>query len=349
MKFVRSLLFAGATCASFMPSSASAWGWQGHEYVAAVAWNLLNPTAQSRVAALLGPDVSLPLAAVWADCAKNVGGPPDYKLNPRNLAQVCNQFSASERQAMWEYTRRNWSNCQYAHKSTNCHKAFHFADVNIHEHDDYSETYFGAQKYDVVHAIKALMAKLKCDDGQLCDLSPFPGDIASKREALLLLTHFVGDLHQPLHVGAVYLDASTSAETDDTGLETIGGNALLLTPGSTDNLHHKWDTISKATPTPQAVAQACLLAPLPNPTPEPVENWASESVAAAKVAYADMRFTRDVEPDAWDIQFDDEARYSQNTRNVQNQQVIKGGARLAALLNSVWPSTRKAVACRRRH
>lgn len=347
MKFACSLSLAAAACASLLSASpARAWGWQGHEYVGAVASKLLNPNARNHVAGLLGPDVGLPLAAVWADCAKNVEGPPDYALNQRYLAQACNQFSASDREAMWDYTKRNWSNCEYAHKTTNCHKAFHFADVNVHEHDDYDEAYFGAEKYDVVHAIKALMIKLKCADGEACDASPFPGDIASRREALILLAHFVGDLHQPLHVGAIYLDPSSARETDDRGLATIGGNALLLTPGGSDNLHHLWDTVSTASPSPQAIAQACRLAPLPNPTPEPVETWASESVAAAKTAYAGMSFAPDSQPKDWDIRFVDRTTYMKDARRTQNVQLIKAGARLATLLNSIWPSTRKAAACR---
>ena len=59
-----------------------------------------------------------------------------------------------------------------------------------------------------------------------------------------------------------------------------------------------------------------------------------------------MSFTPDTEPGEWDIQFADSAAYNKTVKRVQAQQLIKGGARLAALLNSIWPSTRKAVACR---
>lgn len=347
MKFARPLLLIGATClAATKVSPAFAWGWQGHEYVGALAWKLLNPNARQQVGALLGPGLSLSLAAVWADCAKNVEGPPHYRLNQRYLAKVCNQFSASDRQAMWRYTRSNWSNCEYAHKQSNCHKAFHFADVNVREHDDYGAGYFGAQDYDVVHAIRALMVKLKCDDRQQCDLSPFPGDIESKREALILLAHFVGDVHQPLHVGAVYLDPATLQESDQHGLETVGGNALLLTPGGSENLHHQWDTVSNRPPSPKAISQACKLAPLPDPRPDQVETWASESVTAAKNAYDGMTFTSDAKAGEWDIGFVDKAGYMKALKRVQGERLITAGARLAILLNSLWPSTTKAVACR---
>jgi hypothetical protein len=345
MAIARPTLFISAVClVALSPSPASAWGSKGHEYVGTLASKLLNPSARSHVAALLGPKLPLSLAAVWADCAKNALGPPKYRYNPRELPSECKRFPANERAAMWAYTRANWSNCEYAHKLSNCHKAFHFADVNVHEHDNYDAAFFGAHPYDVVQAINALVATLKCPDGQTCDIAPFPGQIASKREALILLAHFVGDLHQPLHVGAVYLDPATAEETDDSGAETIGGNALLLTPGGA-NLHHDWDTISNATPSPAAIAQACLLAPLPNPTPEPTEAWASESVAAAKAAYVGLTFAPDSKAGEWDIRFADRTAYIKSRHKVQNQQLIRAGARLAALLNSIWPSTKKAAAC----
>lgn len=196
MKIARCLLFLGA--AALVPASpAIAWGWQGHEYVGALAWKLLNPNARTHVRALLGHNLGLPLAAVWPDCAKNALGPPDYKLDQYMLPQVCNQFSETQRKLMWDYVQRNWSNCEYSHKPTQCHRSFHFADVNVHEHQDYDDNYFGTPDNDVVHAIKALTIYLNCEDGQACDMAPFPGNIATKREALILLAHFVGDVHAP--------------------------------------------------------------------------------------------------------------------------------------------------------
>lgn len=345
MKLVSCLISAGAAFACVASSTPSvAWGWQGHEYVGGLAWKLLNPNARAHVSSLLGPRLSLSLAAVWPDCAKDALGPPGYRLNQRMLPHVCNRYSAADRKRMWDYTRRNWSNCEYSHKPTQCHRAFHFADINVHEHSDYDAGDFGAHPWDVVQAIKGLTTYLQCGDGQSCDLSPFPGNIASKREALLLLAHFVGDVHQPLHVGAVYLDPVTAEETGDTGLETIGGNSLAL--NASENLHHHWDTIQNPVPSNDAIAQACQLAPLPNPTPEPPEQWASESVSVAKDTYTGMSFTR-VSPtkDNWTVQLADPAQYDADTAKVQSQRLIQAGARLAALLNSIWPSTVKSAAC----
>ena len=58
----------------------------------------------------------------------------------------------------------------------------------------------GTNEHDLVGAVTAAIAVLR-------DMTPSgPFSIADKKEALFLLAHFLGDLHQPLHVGAVYLD-----------------------------------------------------------------------------------------------------------------------------------------------
>ena len=60
-----------------LPLAAQAWGADGHQTVAVIAAGLIRGTpAEVRVAALLG-DMPLPLAAIWADCAKNL-----FKVSP---------------------------------------------------------------------------------------------------------------------------------------------------------------------------------------------------------------------------------------------------------------------------
>jgi hypothetical protein len=49
--------------------------------------------------------------------------------------------------------------------------------------------------------------------------------------AVLLLAHYVGDIHQPLHVGAEYFDGAGRAVDPDkgqTGIEDEGGNTIML-------------------------------------------------------------------------------------------------------------------------
>jgi hypothetical protein len=77
------------------------------------------------------------------------------------------------------------------------------------------------------------------------------------RTALMMLAHLVGDLYQPLHAGAIYLDAAGNsvdpdaspearqlAESDGPGsTSTHGGNSLVTT---TENLHWLWDETGPA-------------------------------------------------------------------------------------------------------
>jgi hypothetical protein len=60
-----------------------------------------------------------------------------------------------------------------------------------------------------------------------------PRRIAEDHEAcaIILLAHYVGDIHQPLHVGAQYFDQSGHKVNPDLGkpaLEDQGGNTILL-------------------------------------------------------------------------------------------------------------------------
>ena len=62
---------------------------------------------------------------------------------------------------------------------------------------------------------------------------PQPFSFETKQEALRVLAHLVGDVHQPLHVGAIYLDAPGNAvnpaqiERQVAGSFVFGLSALL--------------------------------------------------------------------------------------------------------------------------
>ena len=291
-------------------SPALSWGSSGHQYVGNLGWALLNPNARRHVKELLGPGVTLGQAAVWPDCLRSVTGSPSNGFHFKSdqyTAKACEVFanSPAEVQRMTDYASRNWTNCEYAGRPLKCNLSYHFADVNVHEHSDYMASYFGAQPYDVVHAIEAAEVVLRCKTGQTCAV-PAPFNIADKREALFLLAHFVGDVHQPLHVGALYLDADNAA-TGDAGVPTIGGNYLLLPTAFKENLHHSWDEIPASlgtSPSVSAIASACKIAPRPDPVADPPEKWASESVLAARTAYTGMTFTPDANGKDWDVHFE---------------------------------------------
>ena len=327
---------------AFAAGDARAWSANGHQTVGAIADTLIaGSRAEREVAAILGSASGHPLAlkdvSVWADCARSIQPTQNFAYNPGKFhEEACALFEdATGEEEMRAFVRRNNSNCAYAGKTMDCHKSFHFADVDI-GHDDYDASYPGTNDHDVVHAIHAMMAMLQDQP------VPAPFQIGSKKEALILLSHYVGDLHQPLHVGAIYLSADGSevhpaSNPPDSANDTIGGNALHGTGG---NLHHQWDTTKFALTDPAALGQLVAQAQGSGVTPGAFggwpEIWASDTVAAAKRAFAGIEFDA-ADGKGWPITFDDRRSYTQQRMVLQKTQVIKGGARLAALLQAIWP------------
>lgn len=325
------------------PIRAIAFGAQGHEVIGAIADRLLNPHASRQVTHLLG--MTLQAAAPWADCAKDVRlDAGDFRYMPESHHQrACRVFETPAGIVrMEDYVRRNWGACASpgGHASA-CHKAYHYADVAI-QRSRYDRAYVGTSDHDIVSALRATIDVLQGRP------APAPFSIRDRSEALLMLAHFVGDVHQPLHVGAIYLaadghpvdpDAGTQKADPDGSTGTRGGNAIDA--GSTD-LHAEWDQVP-ASFRPSSVDARMLAAARAIPTgPGDAAAWpaawASETLLAARAAYAGIAF----EPQSsstghWTARFDDPAAYRLSKRRQQTEQVTRAGARLAQLLNAVWP------------
>ena len=162
-------------------------------------------------------------------------------------------------------------------------------------------------KGDVVTAINKQMQTLK-DKASSTD---------SKRLALKMLIHLVGDVHQPMHMGH---------KSD------LGGNRWMVQFfGREKNLHgiwdsdvleggHKWsyeewateiDVLSK-----KQNREICC---------GTVEDWAKETFAIATEVYS-------LTPQGSKLSYDYQARWTP----VIEQQLLRGGLRLAHLLNSVF-------------
>ncbi|HET7217275.1 MAG TPA: S1/P1 nuclease [Vicinamibacterales bacterium] len=178
------------------------------------------------------------------------------------------------------------------------------------------------------------------------------------REAIRMLAHLVGDIHQPLHIGSGYVNASGPLRFIEpqgaTGWRpTMGGNALVYGPQDRFNLHSYWDThiVNLAMRNDDVPAYAArLIAEVPvavewrntgDPDAWP-ERWVNESLGYARDAYRDIRVAVYLGPDdsggiphRWRIEqppgYDDRSRARIRT------QLAKGGYRLAALLRAVWP------------
>ncbi|PHV06373.1 hypothetical protein CSQ96_16180 [Janthinobacterium sp. BJB412] len=338
------------------PALALAFGADGHQQVGAIADALLkNSRAEQEVKRLLG-ELDLRTVAVWADCARAVGTSDDKNFiytvatsrDPARQGEPafpeCTVFeSDAGKERLRNFVAHNWRQCGKAHGGQFCHSQYHYTDV-ASVHSSYAEGYVGTSEFDVVHAIRAATAYLR---GQP---APAPFVFADQQEALMLLAHYVGDIHQPLHAVQLYLDADGRALDPDAkgnkpGYDTAGGNLLL---SGKERLHGKWDAVPAALKPGGAQAAALLqqarcVAPTAGDEANWSTRWAGESVAAAPRLFAGLRFTLaagssggDDAARNWDYVVVDPG-YEARADAIKAEQLAKAGARLAWLLQAIWP------------
>lgn len=322
------------------PHAAFAWGADGHKVVGSIADQLLNANAKQQVANLLGAD--LRTAGPWLDCVKSVHRQADgslaYVVDPR-YEPPCTPF-ANQHDAMIDYVGRNWIDCVYpegASEQNNlgCHNTYHFDDVAI-QRDRFDRNYAGTNDHDLVAATNAAIAVLQGRP------APPPFSIKDKKEAVLLLAHLVGDMTQPLHVAAPYLDDQGRpsdpdvTHTIDPTTETAGGNYII---DGAAIFHFEWDDIPKdlgdaATP------ELLVLARAVSPDHGRIENWAAAwatdtilvaQEALAGTSYANTGYRK------WTVSYVDRAAYKRFADGIKRKQLAKAGARLAEIMNTIWP------------
>jgi hypothetical protein len=332
-----------AAVVAALPSIALAWNAHGHQEVGAVADRLIVGTHAQRWVTFLLAGRNLQTVSVWADCARGVKSADDltfiYRDNPQYVE--CVPFNKPEDAKRLEsFVARNWKQCGTAHGTEYCHQQYHYADIsNLRDH--YQDAYVGARDHDVVHAIIAAIAVLR----EQPPAAPF--DLADKQEALMLLTHYVGDLHQPLHVAALYLDANGKViDPDITGVtnghDTAGGNNIV---DGNKTFHSEWDT-PPASPIAfnDQVSQLLTMAKQVQPTVGNVTSWptiwASDSIQVSRPVFAGLHFSMkqaaDVHTEKWEVTGIDDA-YQSRADAIKLQQLAKAGARLAQLLEAIWP------------
>jgi hypothetical protein len=315
-----------------------AWGPQGHQTVGAIADELIAGThAGAKVKSILGPAGTLQTAALWADCAKGVvknssTGAFHFVVNP--LYAECAPFQTTAgKQAMVAFVKRNWDACHPKPDEEVCHKQYHYADVAI-ERNTYARTDVGTSDHDIVSAIQAAVAVLQGGS------SPVPFAIVGKKEALRMLAHYIGDIHQPLHVGAIYLNAAGNevdpdAGTFDPATKNQGGNLLM---DGTRKLHGEWDSIPASLTVASFKAAGVAAAQLVPLTAGPVNqwpiSWATDTVLAAHAAFQGLTFGA-VNAGKWPVT--EPASYPATRAALQRDQLVKAGAHFAQALKAIWP------------
>jgi hypothetical protein len=190
-----------ALAGAFHSADALAWGNDGHRAVGAIADKLIKGShAEKQVAMLLLPGESLESVANWADCVKGTWCGPQ---TPEMLAYVGANPKAGE---------------------------YHYTDVPFQK-EHYHDGEVGTAQDDIVQTLRQAIAVLQVKTDPALNPHGF-----SKRQALLLITHMTGDIHQPLHVGAAYVgkDGKFVVPNKHTDIDTVaifdsrGGNNFLM-------------------------------------------------------------------------------------------------------------------------
>ena len=225
------------------------------------------------------------------------------------------------------------------------HDTYHYANLP-YQADRYSPDALGARPTDIVQIARESIRVLQGASTAF-----------RKREALRLLAHLTGDIHQALHVGNAFVSVAAPPRfvvpEGANWRSSLGGNALVYGPQQRFNLHSYWDAhavnLSMRSDDVPAYA-ARLLREVPvrgdwtnsGRAEDWPAQWATEALQLAKEAHRGIRITRYLGPDdarrtahRWLIE--QPAGYDDQAKRVTPLQLAKAGHRLAATLQAIWP------------
>jgi len=175
--------------------------------------------------------------------------------------------------------------------------------VNIPDGESYDRAR-RSRDGDVIEALERLVAVLRYGEASRED----------KVVALKFIAHFVGDIHQPLHVGRA---------------ADRGGNEFRVSWfGEPSNLHRVWDSevISRLRLSPTSLVLA-----LQSRAPEEVEAWRQDSPMTWVAESMSLR------PLVYDMPGRGLGRaYLRDAGPVVEERLLQAGVRLAALLNAIF-------------
>lgn len=309
------------------------WGAAGHKTVGKIAdLRLANhPNTLAKIEEILRPNESLSSIANWADTVKNE-----------------QKFSTDATHPDSD-TRNFYKNLVNKHN-----REWHFVDLplNCTGYADPRCKKFTART-DIVQMINLCIRRLQ---GQTISSN---APKLTPRNALRLLVHLVGDLHQPLHVGVGFVNVDGSngeIEFEHDPLTILendfpsdnGGNKLLIKDEASDNLHSFWDAdlVGNAMGD-QSIFQFAqsldtLAVPAWDATGLPktwAAQWADDTLLVSKQnAYPTIKIRKEVIiDDRTKYLVDKGPNYLDDNLPVVKTQLAKGGYRLAKLLQAIFP------------
>ncbi|MDF1741238.1 MAG: S1/P1 nuclease [Verrucomicrobiales bacterium] len=271
---------------------ARAWGQDGHRITAEIAERNLNPKALAAVREILGDET---------------------------LAEISNRGDEIRSDGTWDFAT-----------------PWHYISI---DDDETWEDFERAPEGDVLTVLAKLDAFLRDTDAETLTLkgavkrgssklAPTLEKTIGKREALALYVHFVGDIHQPLHVG----------RRDDKG-----GNRIQVEWFEEEySLHKVWDEKLIESTNLSYTEFATFLNRFTEEEKEASGNssyldWAKDSKAVRDQVYdfgaqRSGYFLNIVEPPV--LSYD----YRHKTLPIVREQLRMGGIRLAAKLNEIFGS-----------
>ena len=202
----------------------------------------------------------------------------------------------------------NWADFIYSDSSYDHLKKWHYINLDSGLTTGHLHNYLGQDTAtDIYTKLNFLIKELK-----KTNLSA-----DKKKMYLKLLIHFVGDAHQPMH----------TARKDD-----YGGNRVKVTWFNTPtNLHAVWDeslvNFQQLSYTEYATAiNHTTLKQRQLWQAQPISEWITESYQASQKIYAEI-----TEPSP-------KFSYDYNFRHIKtvNERLLKGGVRLAGILNNIF-------------
>src|SRR5438128_1501241 len=191
-------------------SSSLGYGPLGHEIVGAIANRKLAGTATAEKIKTLLDGIPLERASLIADDIKSwdKNGPDDRR------GFHFPDHPAIEQQ-LHDFWKANPPNPD-AGDTTPSHHWMHYTDVPLLDAEKYGDGKTGRGNWDIVHTIPYCIGVLR---GEIAEDNPRK---ITRTMAVILLAHCVGDIHQPLHVGAEYFNEAGEPIDPDRGATGLG-------------------------------------------------------------------------------------------------------------------------------
>jgi hypothetical protein len=211
-------LLLGISMAFGLATQLHAYAPLGHEIVGAIAdERLANTSTAAKVRALIG-GLSLEKASLLADTIK--GWDKKGVDNPKPFRGASPTIDRQLR----DFWRANQPP-RDLNSAAASHHWFHYTDVPVVPAQNYGDGTAGRSRWDIVHMIPYCVEVLRGRRPEQNERK------ITKPVALILLAHYIADIHQPLHVGAQYFDAQgrvADPDKDKLALADEGGNTFSL-------------------------------------------------------------------------------------------------------------------------